>query len=342
MFDGFLSTPGAIGSTAVEAEDGAVIFMYSASGGKIFKKSFNSGRTFCDEWTVPFGETTANSNLLRLKDGRLMMTLRNNPTNTEIWKFGGADFTVVFSDDDGKTWSKERSVNKNSGCYYLMNSRLLRLQSGRILIPLCFVPDEFVSSDHFENVGYSGCFYSDDEGQNWTEGKWMKAKNADGMLAEPITVEDDNGKVIMFMRTTRGYLYSGVSIDEGETFCTEQPTELRSANAPFTIARDEFSGKFFAVWDNAFPSVIHQSPRSPICMAASDNGIKWGFIMELDNNPDHNYGYPALYFTEDEIIVTYYYNETKKFNKEINQLKLKIFNRDELTVRKYIEVPLFE
>lgn len=341
MFKGFLSQPGAIGSTAVKANDGSIIFMYSGPKGKVFKKSLDSGRTFVDEWFVNIGETTANSNLVRLKDNRLMMTLKKKPLNEDAYKIGGADFTVVFSSDEGKTWSGEKKVNKNSGCYYLMNDRLLRLKSGRILIPLCYVPKKFASKNHFETAGYSGCYYSDDEGQNWTEGIWMKAENADGMLAEPMVIETENSKVIMYMRTTKGYLYYGISADGGESFNVEQPTELRSPNAPFTVKKDIHSGKFFAVWDNAFPSVIHQSPRSPICLAVSDDGLKWDFIMELDNNPEHNYGYPAIYFTKDEIIITYYYNQTQKFNKNINQLKLKIFNRSELTIRKYKNIPLF-
>lgn len=341
MFSGYLSPPGAIGSTSFETKEGEVVFMYSSSAGKVFKKSSDNGISFVDEWIVAFGGITANSNLLRLKNNRLIMTLKHDPVNTIAKNMGGADFTVVFSDDDGRTWSGERKVNINSGCYYLMNDRILQLRTGRILIPMCFVPDEFVAKEHFESKGYSGCFYSDDNGQSWTEGKWMTADNAGGMLAEPMVIECENDKVIMYMRTIKGFLYSGESTDGGETFSIEQPTELRSPNAPFTVKKDPYSKKFFAVWDNAFPSVIYQSPRTPICMAVSDDGIKWEFMIELDNNPEQNYGYPALYFSEKEITVTYYYNETQKFNNKINQIKLKVFSRKELSVRKYEDVLLF-
>ena len=55
MFEGMISEPGAIGSTSIKSDDGSVIFMYSTNSGKIFKKSLDNGRTFCDTWTVELG-----------------------------------------------------------------------------------------------------------------------------------------------------------------------------------------------------------------------------------------------------------------------------------------------
>ncbi len=333
MFEGMLSQPGAIGSTSVKGMDGSVIFMYSTNQGKIFKKSYDNGRTFEKQWTVSLGTITANSNLIRLKDQSLMMTLKKTPENDIARKMGGADFSVVFSQDEGETWGDEIRVNKNSGCYYLMNDRIVRLSTGRILLPLCWHPDDFLNKDYFEKMGYSGCFYSDDEGKSWSEGEWLTGENAEGMLAEPMVIETSDGRVLMYMRTGRGYLYMSESFDQGVTFSTERASSLRSPNAPFAVAKDEFSSKFFAVWDNSFPSHIHQYPRSPICIAQSDDGQKWDMICELDNNPDQNYGYPALTFSEDEIAVTYYFNNTRQFNNDINQIKIKIFKREELIAR---------
>lgn len=331
MFERMLSEPGAIGSTSIKSDDGSVIFMYSTNSGKIFKKSLDNGRTFCDKWTVELGTITANSNLIRLKDKRIMMALKKQPENKVARSMGGADFSVIFSKDEGRTWSGETKVNKESGCYYLMNDRLLRLSSDRILMPLCWHPDEILTKEFFEKAGYSGCYYSDDEGKSWNEGEWLKGENAGGMLAEPMVTETEDGRVLMYMRTGRGYLYMSESLDGGVTFLPEKQTSLRSPNAPFTVAKDEYSGKFFAVWDNSFPCHIHQYPRSPICLAVSEDGIEWDIVVELDNNPDQNYGYPALLFTEDEIAATYYFNDSRQFNNSINQLKIKILKRDEMT-----------
>ena len=341
MFEGILSAPGAIGSTSVKGDNGSVIFMYSTNEGKIFKKSSDNGRSFSEVWNVPLGIITANSNLIRLKDGRLMMPLKKVPENEAAKNMSGADFTVVFSEDEGRTWSGETKVNKKSGCYYLMNDRLVRLSSGRILMPLCWHPDEILSKEFFEKAGYSGCYYSDDEGVTWNEGEWLKGENSGGMLAEPMVMEAADGRVLMYMRTGRGYLYVSESFDGGVTFGPEEASPLRSPNAPFAVAKDEYSGKFFAVWDNSFPSHIHQYPRNPICMAVSDDGREWDFVNEIDNNPDQNYGYPSLLFAEDEIIVTYYFNDSRQFNNNINQLKIKIFRRDELKKRRFTEEKVF-
>ena len=52
-------------------------------------------------------------------------------------------------------------------------------------------------------------------------------------------------------------------------------------------------------------------------------------ICELDSDPMRNYGYPMLCFTEDEIILTYYEADGRKFDKENQKLKCRIISRDE-------------
>jgi len=341
MFEKTLSKPGAIGCTIIEALDGGLLFMYSTNDGKVFKKSFDSGRTFAEEWIVPLGTVTANSNLLRLADSRLMMPLKNKPNDPRAEKIQAGDFTVVFSADDGKTWGDSRPVNKKSSCFYLMNDRILRLSSGRILIPMGGRPEPHLLSMEQEAADWCGCFRSDNEGQTWEPSEWVKGATVSNNVAEPIAVELPDKRVKMFMRTRMGYLYESESDDGGMTWTQEHPTAIRMPQAPFTVKTDPFSGFLFIVWDHSFPSHISLYPRSPICLGVSrDGGEKWESIMELDSNPNQNYGYPSLYFKEDEILVTYYWNETRQFNTNLNQLKLRIFDRKELHIIPKAAVPL--
>jgi hypothetical protein len=136
----------------------------------------------------------------------------------------------------------------------------------------------------------------------------------------------------MYARTGVGYLYRSRSFNDGISWEPSQASCLRSPCAPFCVAHDQHSGKYFAVWDNSFPSPVHQYPRCPICLAVSDDGINWRQILELDNNPSHSYGYPMIDFDCDEILITYYESPVREFKKEIHKLKLRVISRGEIGV----------
>lgn len=245
-----------------------------------------------------------------------------------IAELGGADFVALFSTDDGHTFGNPVRLNRDNGCYYIMNQRIMRTHSGRIIVPVGWVPNELLEKEH-ETVGYSGCFYSDDEGQSWKESKWVEGKTVD-QLCEPIIVQGSDKRLFMYMRTGKGYLYYSVSDDDGVVWSTEERSELRSPCAPFCIQYDKYENRFLAVWCNSFPGPVIQCPRSPICLAQSYDGMHWKMICELDNNPDRSYGYPMIKAYKEEILITYYENPTRKFNFRIHSLKCKIFDRKEL------------
>lgn len=329
MFEKYIAESNVIGSSIVSCSDGGYILNYTSTDGKHFIKSYDHFRTICDEWVLPIETITAGANLLRLKDGRLMTTVRKISDNPEVAKILGANFYVLFSEDDGKTFNNLIRINKKESCYYVMNNRLTRTYSGRILLPVCYVPDEFTGEEYFEKIGWVGCFYSDDEGITWNESEWVKGETVD-QLAEPMVAQGQDGIIHMHMRTGMGYLYHSQSTDDGITWGRETPTPLRSPCAPHCINYDTFEDRFLVVWDNSFPALVHQHPRSPICIAKSKNGVDWEMIKELDNDPMKSYGYPMIYCFEDEILITYYECPEREFNSKLHKLKLKIFKRDEL------------
>ena len=318
-----------IGATVIESLDGGLLMMYSSIDGKHFFKSFDHFHTVAEEWIVPIESITANANLLRLNDGKLMMVVRRISKDPAIAEIGGASFYTYFSNDDGHSFYEGGKINSQDACYYLMNNRILRTDTGRILIPMCYVPHELADKEHFEKSGLSGCFYSDDEGETWQEGEWLSEDSVD-QLAEPMVAKGDDGALHMYMRTGHGYLYHSVSHDDGVSWEKAQASILRSPCAPFCVNFDWFSKQYFAVWDNSFPGTRQNYPRSPICLAKSRDCASWEMICELDNDPMRSYGYPSLYFTEKEIIVTYYEAPGRGFNQEKHKLKVKLFSREEL------------
>lgn len=320
-----------IGATVIPAADDSLLLMYSSVDGKHFLKSDDMFQTVKEAWVVPIDEKTANANLIRLNDGRLMAIVRKISADPEIAKNKGASFYTAFSDDDGKTFSLGNRINGKDACYYLMNQRILRTHSGKIVLPVCYVPNEFLGDGLFEKTGFSGVFYSEDEGENWKEGTWLEPEDAD-QLAEPMVVQGEDDTLHMYMRTGVGFLYHSISTDDGLTWSKAIPSTLRSPCAPFTVSFDPCSKQFFAVWDNSFPGIKHQYPRSPICLAKSSDCKNWEMICELDADPMKGYGYPALYFTEDHILITYYESPERHFQSKLQKLKMKLFTRKELRI----------
>ena len=62
---------------------------------------------------------------------------------------------LLISDDEGKTFKDSVKINKGEHAYFIMNNRLIRTKSGRILLPVCHVPDEFIGEEYFEKCGWS-------------------------------------------------------------------------------------------------------------------------------------------------------------------------------------------
>lgn len=331
MITKYIADREVIGSTIIEALDGGLMLMYSSVDGRHFFKSYDNFRTISEEWLVPVDSKTANANIIRLKDNRLMMIIRILSSDPEIEKIRGASFFTYFSDDDGHTFYEGKRINEKDECFYIMNDRILRTASGRILLPTCYVPREFIQEDLFEKAGQSGCFYSDDEGETWHHGEWLPAIDVD-QLCEPMVTQGSDGLVHMYMRTGYGYLYHALSKDDGKTFSKAIPSSLRSPCAPFTVKYNTDTEKFYVIWDNSFPAPSQNYPRSPICLAESTDCENWKMICELDNSPMNAYGYPNIYFAGNDVIITYYESPTRMHKSPTHKLKLKVFERKELRI----------
>jgi len=253
-------------------------------------------------------ENDGRSNLIRLKDGRVMGIIKESCENIFKNKLGACNMYAVFSEDECKTFGNRIPISVNNERLYLMQNRLKRMSNGRILLPMCLHPNCLLEdTKNFEAAGWMTCFYSDDEGQTWELGDWLEASEVD-QLCEPTIEEMPDGTLKMLARTGKKYLYQSDSTDGGKTWCKEYPTTLRSPVSPYNFAYDKFSGKYFVAWNDHFPEKTHQMPRTPFRLACSDDGVNWDTVMTVGSNPDACYGYPAFHFSKDEIHLTYYIN----------------------------------
>ncbi len=261
-------------------------------------------------------ENDGRSNLIRLKDGRVMGIVKQGCQNKLKNSLGGCNLYAVFSDDECKTFKDPVPISVKNERLYLMQNRLKRMKNGRILLPLGLHPDcllEDVKS--FENVGWMTCFVSDDEGQSWQPGEWLAPAEVD-QLCEPTVEEMHDGTLKMIARTGRKYLFQSDSADGGITWSKEYATTLRSPLSPFNFAYDKYSGKYVVVWNDHFPEKLQTQPRTPFRLAVSDDAVHWDTVMTIGSNPDAGYGYPAIHFSKDEIHLSYYINSdiTRKWD----------------------------
>ena len=320
MFERFITDYGYTGGNIVPTNDGGILIF-----AQNIDKSYDDGLHF-----VSSVENTSQArSVYRLKSGELIgITMNEKPEAVTKAKLNGSTFNAIFSYNDGLSWTKPNKICRKNGCYYVHNDRILQLSNGRILIPANWLPEEFFENG-VETSDLHGSFYSDDNGKTWQESNWISAQNPKDHLAESIAVELSDGTVKAFMRSPSGYVRQSISYDNGQTWEPETGTSLRMPCAPFTVKKDPYSDFYFVIWTNCFPAPKYQYPRSPISLGVSrDETLSWEPICELDSNPQGNYGYPALFFTLDHIIITYYVNEkVRNFRSEFNRIKLKILDR---------------
>lgn len=306
-----------------------------------YRRSDDGGRTWRKLYRFAKG---AGTNLLRLRDGRLMSVVGEPCANIYSNRLQACNYYAYFSSDEGRTWDAKGRVplSTDNRRLYLMNDRVMRLSSGRILVAFSLHPNELLKDlKNFENVGWVNAFYSDDEGATWHEGRRRPTTAADQMC-EPNVFEKSDGTLVMLARTGKGYLYRCESTDGGESWGVERPTTLRSACAPFYLKKDPFTGWVFVAWDNSFPAPVHQYPRAPLSLAVSrDEGETWEFVCDIENDPMSSYGYPTIHFTKESVMVAYYEElGFRAFNAREQRCKLTIYDRRELTAEKITREPL--
>jgi sialidase-1 len=223
-----------------------------------------------------------------------------------------------FSTDEGRTWSPEIPISPAGSYWTSAHDRMLRLASGRILIPLhhkkVVRPEEMVTR----------VAYSDDNGRTWKLGaqevttsdimpafvQHFGARSAPGFWEASIA-QLANGHLVMLGRTYGGSLYETLSSDDGLTWSPPKPTTLRSGAAPGRLARIPDSDDLLVVWNSCCvqPEDSLLGERITLSSAiSSDGGQSWNLqrTMEAITPGDGNrVEYPAITFIDGKAFVSY-------------------------------------
>lgn len=263
--------------------------------------SSDRGRSWSDVFTVQenlWGRNVKHPNLIRLKNNDLLLTFT-------AWE--SEDRRNIYmkrSTDEAETWGEIEQISA-PGWYCTNNDHIVRLSTGRILLPSHGGPGfRFVKG----NPLHSFVFISDDEGKTWR-------LSADTMTApgrgahEPSVVELKDGRLLCMLRTTQGCVYKSFSDDQGDHWTRPVPTDFPAPDAPPLIRRIPGGGDLLMIWNNIRSN--RNRPRIPLTASVStDEGETWGPFMDIDQRPDHDAAYAAVLFLDDEALITYYARRT--------------------------------
>lgn len=209
---------------------------------------------------------------------------------------------------------------KGKSYYVINNARVVQLSDGRLLMPTARHRVVTESDGTKEGEYFAKCrvYGSDDEGKTWADLSGLiqmpLAGYSETGLQEPGIVELPDGRLYQFFRTDRMFQYESFSSDRGKTWTTPIASRFTSPESPMLIRRNPYSGEYFAFW-NPVPlyngriarnSKWVHAGRNPFVVACSDDGLEFSDYVVLENEPEHGYCYPAVFFlNEKEMLLSY-------------------------------------
>jgi len=234
---------------------------------------------------------------------------------------GPASARAVFrrSADEGRTWSEEIPLSPTGGYWTSAHDRLLRLSSGRLVIPLhmkLVVRPERMATR---------VAWSDDNGRSWrlspqvlTVEAMIPAYRARPVVAaqagpgfwEASIAERADGSLLMLGRTYAGSLHAATSADGGVSWTEPVPTSLVTGASPGRLERLPGSeGRLLVVWNRCCldPASALLGRRLTLSAAvSSDGGATWEVVRDLEAiAPRGRVDYPAILVSDGWVLVAY-------------------------------------
>ncbi len=177
------------------------------------------------------------------------------------------------SGDGGRRWGPGEALPFPEG--FMFRSRPLHLGGDRWLFP-CYD----------ERTWRSAILLSGDGGQHWELGPTIETPVGN---IHPCLVRREDGGLVVYLRPggPGGVLWRALSVDQGRSWSTPEPTAIPNPNSGFDLIR---------LHDGRLLLANNPDPRrrTPLTLAVSrDDGASWETVAVLEDG-DAEYSYPWL------------------------------------------------
>ena len=217
---------------------------------------------------------------------------------------------LVRSRDGGKTWSKREALLK--GFLGPIKNKPEYI-NGRIICP---------SSTEGSNGWRVHFEISDDKGKTWKMagpldaelsvptqnrkkggvnvddqegGEAIKGEGAKPVYAiQPSILKHKDGRLQILCRTRNAQVATAWSSDNGDTWSKVTLLNVPNNNSG-TDAVTMKDGRHILIYNNfsTLPGTP-KGPRTPLCVAVSEDGINWQPVLTLEDSPISQYSYPSI------------------------------------------------
>lgn len=280
---------GVIVDTGLDNRDAGVCVLQS---GKVLVTTFTSHRKAL-EYAIPFFECSIEKQELVKEYVRL--------TNEELYEEYEGGLLAISEDGLHFSNPKKIGVSTPHGPIQLKNGRVLYIGT---------------QADGKENQDGICVIYSDDEGETWSEPRFITLPKTNGLsFFEPTIVESGDKLIVQIRVQSKETSPEGISLipltvyqcesfDGGETFTVPYPLEI--IGSPPHLFRHS-SGKIISTYGR------REMPMGIRAKVSNDNGKTWGNEVTLINDATHiDLGYPCSTETDDGKILTVYYRSEEK------------------------------
>lgn len=241
-------------------------------------------------------EPTWNPVLFQPRDGPLLLFYKVGPSPQTWWGM------LMTSTDDGRTWSEPRRLPE--GVLGPIKNKPVQLADGTIFCP---------SSAESEATGWTVHFeLTRDLGRTWQIVGPINTRQEFNAI-QPSVLFHRDGRLQVLCRSKEDVITTSWSADQGRTWGKMTATALPNPSSG-TDAVTLADGRQLLVYNPTTRQADGRSgPRSPLCVAISDDGLTWQQVRTLENDDAPNgYSYPAVIQARDgSVHITYTWRRTR-------------------------------
>jgi alpha-L-fucosidase len=213
--------------------------------------------------------------LFKTKEGKLFLFYKVGKNPRTWWGM------MIFSYDDGKTWSKPQKLPEN--ILGAIKNKPIQLQNGDILHPSSTESlDEKTWHIHLERC--------DKNGENW---QTIAIENSNFGLIQPTILRYSKKKLQLLSRSRQNKVVQNWSFDNGKTWQPPTMTTLANPNSGIDAVTLK-NGWQVLVYNPLAKGKEWSNGRNKLVVGVSKDGVNWTDVYTLEDEKTGEFSYPAI------------------------------------------------